>query len=348
MVLYFYIFAFLFSNLVHGQSSKEKLEKLLELTEKEGDILYLTSDTFKQYVLEGSKLYTIVVLFTAVELKYHCNDCMIIAPIYDRIAYSYHRTPEESTEKKQKPVFFAVLDYMKETSEIYQRMGFTNLPNFLVSSKSIVQEGYKYVVPKEKLWELAPGDWPNEEKVLKFINNLTGREVVVINSPYEILFPYMCGTIAAMLIGLVGFTVLRNLYNPMLWWALWMIVYVVCIGGVVYDILHGAQIVGIAQKTGVTEYIASGPRSQYIVEGFLMSSLISLGGCALICINISAKYERSWLTRLVGFCSILALVFSVYQCTKVYKEKVAWYSPTFAPPENYRKGPLIVDQGNSF
>ena len=39
---------------------------------------------------------------------------------------------------------------------------------------------------------------------------------------------------------------------------------------------------------------------------------------------------------------VVRIIFSIYRI------KARWYNPTFFPPGHYVKGPLILDQGNSF
>ena len=301
--------------------------------------------------MEGSRSYTIVVLFTAIELKSQCFACAHVQEAFQKTAYSYRQNganlPGEADGKKIKPVFFAVVDYTRATAEIIQKFGFTNLPNLLVSSKSVSEAGGHYTVSSGRMWELRGEEYPSAEDVLGFVNRLCERKIDFYYSFLDAATPHLVRGIMVVLVVWILWKVVKNMFKPMLWWTFGMIVYVVCMGGVVYDIVHGAHLAGYT-KEGETMYFASGPRNQYILEGFFMSTLISLGGCALILINTAAKFESKWAIRFVAYISIGVWVFCAYQTTNLYKEKVSWYSPTFAPPSNYIKGPLIADQGNSF
>lgn len=42
----------------------------------------------------------------------------------------------------------------------------------------------------------------------------------------------------------------------------------------------------------------------------------------------------------VGFLALYVLL-------SIYKMKSPWYGPTFAPPDDYVRGPLANDQGNN-
>jgi hypothetical protein len=110
---------------------------------------------------------------------------------------------------------------------------------------------------------------------------------------------------------------------------------------------------GYNPKTGATEYIHSGQRSQYAGEGFMMGFLstfyiVCLGGICFIALRNSSKLNSPGSMRVMGYISILLLTFVVYKLVGVYSQKAAWYKPSFYPPSYYVRGPLMRDQGSSF
>ena len=344
-------FALLLVFLFSGFASKVKLESLVSLSSQSNNVIKLNSETFKEFVIDQSKNYIIVVLFSTIVYQQQCPACIQAGNIFDRIAYSYKSTvfdENDSNGKRLKPIFFARFDYTQETQELYFKMGFKNIPNILVSSKSIQSNGNSYSIPYDRLLEIRPGNEITDEKILKFVNEKTERKVELKFSFTEIVFPYVAG--ASAIIGLLYlvFLIKTNVFNAKLWWVFGMVVYIVCMGGAVYDLIHGAQLLGFDEKTGENEYVLSGARSQYILEGFFMSFLISLSGIAFLCINFSAYLKKMWLQRMTGIFFIGLFMCSIFYVTEIYKSKVTWYTPSFTPPAHYKQGPLIVDQGNSF
>lgn len=334
-----------------GQEQQTKVETLLELS-KTQDVISLTAETFKKYVVEQSRSYIIVVFFSSFVYKSQCPGCQAVEPIFNEIAYSYkalgHTKAKDQSENKTKPVFFAFLDYGQDTQAIYQKFGFSNIPNIYVSTKSFTDESGSYSIDRSKLWEYRDSQEITQSKILDFINKKTERDVTIQKSLIQTILPLaiIC-TILSSVFCLVYF-IKHNFTNPKLWWFGSTIVYITCMAGVVYDIIHSTSLIGTNPQTGENEFIAQGPRSQYILEGFLMSFLISLGGLGLILLNSTANYQNSWIMRLVGIFSIGLIYYSVNQVTFAYKNKVSWYTPSFDPPSHYIKGGLIADQGNSF
>ncbi|OMJ73840.1 hypothetical protein SteCoe_27390 [Stentor coeruleus] len=336
---------------VQGQEQQTKVETLLKLS-KTNDVIRLTAESFKKYVVEQSRQYIIIVFFSSRVYKSECPSCQALEQIFNEIAYSYkilgHTKPKDQNENKAKPVFFAYLDFSQETQNIYQKFGFYNIPNIYVSTKSFTEDSASYSIDRSKLWEYGNGREIISQKILDFINKNTERDVKIQKSLIETLLPLaIVFTILSLIFALVYF-IKNNLNNPKLWWFGCSIIYFICMAGVVYDIIHSSTLIGVDPETGEDEFIAAGPRSQYVLEGFAMSFLISLGGLGLILLNSTAHYQNSWLMRLVGIFSLLLIYYSIYQISFAYNYKSSWYTPSFDPPSHYIKGGLIADQGNSF
>ncbi|OMJ72637.1 hypothetical protein SteCoe_28862 [Stentor coeruleus] len=336
---------------VQCQEQQTKVETLLELS-KTHDVISLTAETFKKYVVDQSRQYIIVVFFSSYMYKSQCPGCQALEPIFNEIAYSYkalgHTKPKDQNENKAKPVFFAFLDYGQETQIIYQKFGFSNIPNIYVSTKSFTEETTSYSIDRSKLWEYRDGQEITSNKILDFINKKTERDVTIQKSLLQTILPISIVLTILILIFALVYFIKHNFTSPKLWWFGCTIIYITCMAGVVYDIIHSSSLIGTNPQTGEDEFIAQGPRSQYILEGFLMSFLISLGSLGLILLNSTANYKNSWLMRLIGIFSIALILYSIYQVSFAYKNKVSWYTPSFDPPSHYKKGGLIADQGNSF
>ena len=332
---------------------KSKADKLRVLSSESGGMINFNAETFTHYVLEQPRPYTVVVLFTTTAAKYKCVSCDEISHMLQQVAYSYREGGGEqpsvsATGLKSRAVFFGVLEYGQDSHSLYQKFGFVSVPNILVTHpKSVLDEGTKFSLHREDLWEFNQASEVHTQKILEFINSRTSRQMEIRTSTLEavVSLVYSLGFIAGFCA--LAYALRKVLLIPHVWWAGGMLVYFTCMAGVVYDIIHGVPWVGTNQK-GEPEFINTGQRSQYGLEGFLMSFVICLGGLAVVGINLSAKLSNPWYTRAAGTFCLLVLMYTAFRAVQIYKVKSSWYNPGMAPPSHYIKGPLIRDQGNSF
>lgn len=330
--MYFYFFSL--ASVVYSQTKLESLQSLSQQT----SIIRLNKDTFKQYASEPSRSYTIVVLFTTVTYESQCPACYKLRLIYEKLVYSYINTP---VQEKNKPVFFGILEYEKDTHEYFQKAGFNNLPGIYVSFKPTETSKLSKIV------QYNDEDEATIESVFSFVNERTGRKVKLLHSFVDIIVPWLVTIGGVAVAALVVGTIAYFFFNPLLWWVCGMIIYFFCNAGMVYNVIHGTPFTGFNEE-GKVVLIASGPRNQYVLEGLVMSFLICGAGCSLITLNIISKLKSPWLIRIIGSICLGTFIACAFQVLKIYKEKASWYNPTFEPPGQYIKGPLINDQGNSF
>jgi hypothetical protein len=254
---------------------------------------------------------------------------------------------------RKRAVFFAVLYYSEETMPIFKSLKFPSMTNILYTTPHNIQfnnlgEPYieydeDYVISynerSDKIYAL---------KMMEFANAKSQRKFPLKKNPIEFLIYFL------LFVGLIffGFSFYRNckpiLLSPILWVAGSMFILIVCMGGIVYNVLHGTPFAKYDRDGNIVEFIHTGQRSQYAGEGVLMSSLFVLGGTIL--------YSFVWLNRIQGytyhkFASFAAIIFILLDMQiifSIYRIKARWYYPTFLPPGHYVSGPLINDQGNSF
>jgi hypothetical protein len=330
-----------------------KADKLRSLSYSAGGMIHLSASDFEEYVVQQPRPYTLVILFTTSSAKYKCTSCEDVMHMYEQVVYSYKEAgadlPVASPDgQKSRAVFFAVMEYSQQTHAVFTKLGFFSVPNILVTHpRSVVESGDKYSVVKEDLWEISPNVEIHAYKVIEFINTRSQRSVELKTSAVEAVMSlfYML-----VLLGIVGYAVyaLRTLLLiPYVWFAGGILVYFICMAGVVYDIIHGVPWVGSNSK-GEAEYINGGQRSQYGLEGFLMSFMISTAGVALVGVNLAAKMQNATQMRIAGILSLAVLFLSLSKIISVYRVKANWYNPGMTPPGHYVSGPLIRDQGNSF
>ena len=333
--------------------SHPKADKLRELTlSSDRGLIELNGEMYKEYVMSHPRPYDIIILYT---LKRKCNLCERVLNEFIQVSDSFRDAngfkPDMISRKRA--VFFAVLYYSEDTMSIFKSLKFPSMTNILYTSPQNIQfnnlgEPYieydeDYVISynerSDKIYAL---------KMMEFANAKSQRKFPLKKNPIEFLVYFL------LFVGMIffGFSVYKNckpiLLSPILWVTGSMLVLVICMGGVVYNILHGTPFAKFDRDGNIVEFIHTGQRSQYAGEGVLMSSLFVLGGTIL--------YSFVWLNRIQGytqhkFASFAAIIFIILDMQiifSIYRIKARWYYPTFLPPGHYVSGPLIHDLGFSF
>jgi len=134
--------------------------------------------------------------------------------------------------------------------------------------------------------------------------------------------------------------------NWIVWFVGSLLIYITCVSGVIYDIIHDVPFVGRDPKTGEAMIFATGNREQYGAEGVVISLSIAFIGILFVAIIVmSQKLDKKY--SLIGSLISLAIIYIlVDQLQTVYKSK-SWYGPSFTPPGGYLTGPISRDQGNN-
>jgi hypothetical protein len=333
--------------------SHPKADKLRELTlSSDRGLIELNAETYKEYVMSHPRPYDIVILYT---LKRKCNLCERVFNEFIQVSDSFRDSngfkPDMISRKRA--VFFAVLYYSEDTMQIFKNLKFPSMTNILYTSPQNIQfndlgEPYieydeDYVISynerSDKIYAL---------KMMEFANAKSQRKFPLKKNPIEFLVYFL------LFVGSIfcGFSIYNNfkpiLLSPILWVIGSMLIIIICMGGIVYNVLNGTPFAKFDRDGNIVQFINTEQRSQYAGEGVLMSSLFVLGGTLL--------YSFIWLNRIQGyahhkfvsFVVIIFIILDVQIIFSIYRIKARWYYPTFMPPSHYVRGPLINDKGNSF
>ena len=333
--------------------SHPKADKLRELTlSSDRGLIVLNAQTYKEYVMSHPRPYDIVILYT---LSRKCNLCERVQNEFIQVSDSFRDAngfkPDMISRKRA--VFFGVLYYSEETMSIFKSLKFPSMTNILYTTPHNIQfnnmgEPYieydeDYVISynerSDKIYAL---------KMMEFANAKSQRKFPLKKNPIEFLVYFLL--FVAMIF--FGFSIYRNckpiLLSPILWVVCSMLVVIICMGGIVYNILHGTPFAKYDRDGNIVEFIHTGQRSQYAGEGVLMSSLFVLGGTMLYSFNWLNSVRGYGQHKIASFAVIIFIVLVVRIIFSIYRIKARWYNPTFFPPGHYVQGPLILDQGNSF
>jgi len=315
-------------------------------------VIIFNSNDFKEYVMKHPRPYDVVILFT---LKYKCKLCESITEEFLKAAESYQAVDGHKPDMalRKRAVFFGILYYSEETSQIFKNLKLPSTTSILYTGPSNIQldDNNESIIKYDEDFVIAYKERSDNifaHRMLEFVNAKSGRKVTLKKNPIIFLFYFIC--FMFLLAG--GFYMFNNFkqffLSPYLWLVGSLIVYIICIGGIVYNIIHGTPFAKFDRYGNIVELIHTGQRSQYVGEGLLLSSMFVLGGIVMMAFTWINRIRSNWQHRIATLVLIFMMVVIFRIIISIYQKKASWYGPTFFPPYGYTRGPLIKDQGNSF
>lgn len=320
--------------------------------EAEHGVIVFSATTFREYVMKHPRPYDVVVLFT---LKYKCNLCEAVKNEYYQVAESYQQFEgyKPDMKNRKRAVFFGILYYSDETSQIFKSLKLPSTTSMLYTAPNNIQQDDNNEVYIKYDEDFVIGYKDRQDiiyahKMLEFANAKSDRKFDMKKNPFMYLF-YFLVFLAVLGAGFYLFIEFKQIFlSPYLWLIGSFLVYIICIGGMVYNIIHGTPFAKFDRDGNIVEFIHSGQRSQYVGEGLLLSTIFVLGGTLLFAFNWINKIKGYWQHRIAALILIFLIAILSRVITSIYQKKASWYGPTFYPPAGYIRGPLIKDQGNSF
>jgi len=336
-------------------ASEEGTNKASELRQRmlasKDGIIFLNAEDYKKFVLTEPRPYDLVVYFSA----YSCKFCDEVYESYKEAAAAYVEAkaiyPTKEGENIKRSVFFAIIYYADDTRSIYQQTKVERVPDIFVTHPKyarLTTEGHKDEYIKKYLLDASRSSvYVGTQKVLEYVNVSVGRTVENKESVLKLFY--------VLLILGIPFAALIRIYlrfkkladNPIFWLIGSYFVYFVCMSGLVYCIIHGTPFSG--SQGGELQWWASGSRSQYGLEGWIMSGAISVTGIVLMLIQQVYHVAGDNRTQKMVICGLLILVvwFGMSFVEDIYLKKGGWTQSNFFPPGHYIKGGLMKDQGNT-
>lgn len=278
--------------------------------------------TDSYFVNELPRPYDLVLFFTAES----CRLCEAISSELNLCSQFYYEAnaiyPAKDGDKILRSVFFIRIKYRSDSAKIFKNFGFKNVPNLVVSqprSLLIIDESERQAYMRDFMWQISPTDGKIiANKILEFINKRTDRSVEYKESLSK-LFTVLVTLFSAIAAVYIILTRARAIVlDERLWFVAGLMVYVICISGVVYNIIHGTPFMAQG-RDGSMEWIQTGVI--YSLEpSFKRKSTIceSIGKIPSRCWrlhHVLFKYHRDslsvcwWLCWFLGIVTLAGLLF---------------------------------------
>ena len=315
--------------------------------------LVVDSSSYKELILGKPKQFDLFVIYTSPAA--FCNICKPFTDAFAKTGESYFHAGRSSVDGQDRPVFFAIVD-ISRNQDIAKLLQMTTLPHIVRydgKQYEAKKKGDGFTLPNRayaitklnvKAQELL--DWVNQE--------VGGEAVKLYVGSLEKIANLL--TVVAVIVSVLFFAfklilVCRRNYHYIVGIAL--LIYYISTSGLFYNILQGMQWVG-KDNQGNTAFFMGTVRGQFLAEGLTMSGLTLLSGMSLFGASRLPFTERGrkmdpnkLAYYLIGL--ILVSTACMYIVIYSYVFKTGWYSSSdFAPPAHYRRGPLRVDQGNTY
>ena len=182
--------------------------------------------------------------------------------------------------------------------------------------------------------------------MLEFVNKRTDKDILY-KPPLTTMISTFFGFISIAAIGVLMYIKLKFIWtNWIVWFVGSLLIYITCVSGVVYDIIHDVPFVGRDKNTGEVMIFSDGKREQYAAEGLLVSLMISFIGILFVSIIVMGQKLERKLSLIGSLVAIILIYLLVTNLEGIYKSK-SWYGPSFSPPADYLTGPISRDQGNN-
>ncbi len=181
-----------------------------------------------------------------------CPKCDELASELDIVSYSYYVAGEHlhEPESGELPIFFVSFEFEQSRRDLFIEMGVDRVPAIGVSTPKMASGSRSF---GEKVWLISNDDNVEAQKALENINNLFKKDVQLSYTIKRILM----GNV--LIIGIVALAFIgRNFLRQMLmmkpvWFILSGVIFVACVGGTAYNMIHGVPTFRQAQDPNTGE-----------------------------------------------------------------------------------------------
>uniref|UniRef100_G3TAA2 Dolichyl-diphosphooligosaccharide--protein glycosyltransferase subunit MAGT1 n=1 Tax=Loxodonta africana TaxID=9785 RepID=G3TAA2_LOXAF len=243
----------------------EKVSQLMEWTSKR-PVIRMNGDKFRRLVKAPPRNYSVIVMFTALQLHRQCIVCKQADEEFQILANSW-RYSSAFTNK----IFFAMVDF-DEGSDVFQMLNMNSAPTFInFPAKGKPKRGDTY--------ELQVRGF-SAEQIARWIADRTDVNIRVIRPP-NYAGPLMLGLLLAVIGGLVYLrrSNMEFLFNKT-GWAFAALCFVLAMtSGQMWNHIRGPPYAHKNPHTGHVNYIHGSSQAQFVAETHIV--LLFNGGVTL-------------------------------------------------------------------
>lgn len=303
-----------------SSSDQQRLETLSAARKtSRHSLVPLSVASLRPLIENAPRSYSLIVVFTADQNL--CKPCAAVRKQVQGLSEEFSTLPARRTASK--PVFFAEVMLSQNDQQFLAAYGIRHVPilyHFAPGSKSY----------PTSLSDSSPDSFDIQRNGIginsmrKFVNDRTGSSLKVVRGGYEVPFVQTVRKLKPYIIILVitaaTIALITGAYkNPMLWFAIVVMVYIFSVGGGHYSWIHNTPFV-VVDNNGRTQYISGGNRSQYVAEGFFVSlTCVCISGLVILIQELPTFLPQKSAQSAVGFSMFLMTVCAIGALLSLYQ-----------------------------
>ena len=305
--------------------------ELSKLQDSSADgVIDLNAALFDKFTSGRRRSYQLIVFLTARHLldkpKLHLRE---LREDYGFMAKA-HRDRFKGSETEGK-LFFAELNFDKETQEVFRRLHAQTLFIFRLSSTLNVSSGENIKLRDQDL--LKPETFPKQpvtvNDMISFVKDKTGIDIGKVEKPTVFQawwFPFVALSFLSSLAYIAYKVFYADFMKNMVFYALaTLFVYWFSVSGGMHNIIRGMPMVTIDPNTKAPRYFMPG-QGQLGTEGFIMGSLYTCVGLAFaLVVYVAPKAKAASTQRILAYGSLLTAFICVNQVVGVYTWKTGYH-----------------------
>jgi len=198
--------------------------------------------------------------------------------------------------------------------EVFQAYQFTTVPHFVY-----IPAGDKKVT-KLREDQFLRNPHTTVSDIIKFVEEKTKVYVPLYQSPIDRFMPLVMAIAVTVLLVRLARKYSSRLYDPMLWYTLALITYMIVMAGVVYNRIRNPPFMDM--RDGKAMLISPSPRTQFVAEGILIA--IVLGGAGVVFVvlgDLVPRVHGAWKKRVAFWVSSVLLFMFLTTLNNIYHVK---------------------------
>lgn len=302
-------------------SDQQRLETLSAARKtSRHSLVSLSVSSLRPLIENAPRSYSLIVVFTADQNL--CKPCAAMRKQVQGLSEEFSTLPARRTSSK--PVFFAEVLLSQNDQQFLAAYGLRHVP-ILYHFAPGASKSYP-----TSLSDSSPDNFDIQRNGIginsmrKFVNDRTGSSLKVVRGGYEVPFVQTVRKLKPYIIILVtiaaAIALITGAYkNPMLWFAIVVMVYIFSVGGGHYSWIHNTPFV-VVDNNGRTQYISGGNRSQYVAEGFFVSlTCVCISGLVILIQELPTFIPQKSAQSAVGFSMFLITVCAIGALLSLYQ-----------------------------
>jgi len=316
-----------------ARTSPAVFSALARAAAKNDGVIRLSGDQYTRWVERTSpRNFTLVLTLTMLNARRFgpCAPCLALRDELKVLAASYmatHGHDMRSPSFLKKPLFFAELSFEPELQPVFQQYELRGVPHVAVL-KPTHDTTFRPPPATAQSSEVRTA-----EQLASLVKRAAGVRIGVQRPLWRKLVRPLGGVLSAAFVVLVVLPWLyRNYTSPIIPFVASLAVFFFVMAGTVFNLIRRPPLVDMDPRTGAPVYFEAGGRSQLMLEGAIVATLMCFAALAHVALNTLGTSTRFGAigVRVVFYTCAAAYAALLLMLMHVFNYKYSFY-PFRAP-----------------